>query len=306
MGAGEDRQSIELMKKAASSDASADDLRNLIEHQDGLPKEHIVERIYKKKGVLHFITLKVPAKIFNIGSIYDSQKFLNDSVRSLSSTICPSCGDGMLMYNLKKMPNDDGDVLWFCSNQQKCDYQVYAKPSFSGVLNEDLQQKINVNHDSKWKEQWLALTKNEKDVLIGEHLEKAEIYLKLALTIFFLFLFFFSYINFGAISFLLTIPFTIFAVFLIKWLYRKEEISDIYLLKYGCIFVGALIVLSLIIKFWLGTFNVIMLVSFVVLLSLKWCYRAWQIKTGQTGFLDWLKGAESYYSVSWVDNQTGE
>lgn len=51
--------------------------------------------------------------------------------------------------------------------------------------------------------------------------------------------------------------------------------------------------------------------AYVALSSLRWCYRAWQIKTGlvyqdRAPFIDWVRSAGAYYSLDWVDQAANE
>lgn len=83
-------------------------------------------------------------------------------------------------------------------------------------------------------------------------------------------------------------------------LYRNFSIALIVILLIQCMF-----------HLWVSVLMVGGLTALTALLSLKWCYRAWQIKTGnvypqQSLFLEWVRTAHRYYSLDWVGQDAGE
>ena len=142
-------QVVELkdaLEKSKSGELSDEDLVKLSRQEKEFiyknqeSKKAAVDRIYNKKGFLYYWTIKLPVKVLNIGSILDNQKIINDNFRALSSPICPVCGRGILMYDLKKEAVN-GQVLWFCSKGKSCSYSVWAEPSVMGMFNDDLAKK---------------------------------------------------------------------------------------------------------------------------------------------------------------------
>lgn len=213
-------------------------------------KKSMVDQIYKKKGIFYYWTIKLPVKILNVGSILDNQKIINDNFRALSSPICPVCGKGILMYDLKK-EEVNGHVLWFCSKGKSCDYEVWAEPSVMGVFNDDLAKRTEgVDRHKIWTDQWLKLTEPEKNDLIQSHLLSAVIYRN--------------------ISFIVAL--VVFAQVVFKW-------------------------------WWSFSLSFLMLIA-VILLSLRWGYFAWRIKTGERGFLEWIRKSKSFYNVDWVNDKS--
>ena len=77
----------EALEKSKKDELSAEDisrLSKLEEEQAYLNQENktgVIDRIYKKKGIVHYWAVKVPAKVLNVGSIADSQKVLNEKLR---------------------------------------------------------------------------------------------------------------------------------------------------------------------------------------------------------------------------------
>lgn len=222
-----------------------------------------IEHHYNKKGILHYWYVKVPLKVLNVGSIKDSNQLLTDSYRSLTSRICPLCGQGMLMFNRNAEPVD-GNVMWFCSKEPVCNYEVFGPPSGIMELNPDINSIVDVDALRIGKGRWEALTKEEKEELISSHLEKAKIYR--AFTMFM-----------GAMLCLQMV---------------------LFMFKSAAIFLWTFIFL-------------LALTSYLALISVSWAYRAWQIKTGnvylpESPFPLWLRTAEKYFSVDWVDEQNKE
>lgn len=284
--------------------ATREELIQILNDQEASRKQGgVVDYLYAKKGLMHFAFVKTPAKILNIGSIRDSQKIWKDTFRALSAPICPKCGKGTLMYNLKSSPNfETGDVKWFCNNFKSCDFTVQAQPSLMGVANDDLRSKLDYSERSSWKHQWLNLKDDEKQELINSHLEKALLFRAGFFAIFLMYFTVFSLGNFGKASLFFTMPICFVFAVVQNILFKKFEFDRFLVI--GLSFFIVISILSMFfIKFWFGGLNVIILLAFAQLLSLKWCYRAWQIKTGQTGFVDWFSHAESFYSVRWVDGK---
>lgn len=216
-------------------------------------KKNIAERIDNSKGFFKFWVVKVPARNLNIASLTQNQQSINDSIRALSSPICPICANGILMYNKRAIPNEQGNVKWFCSNHKDCTFTIFAEPSLlkiSAAVN-------NSNIREVGRLRWEALTVEEKDELIESHFFKAILYRSFAICLI-VFLLIMAYMHF----------------------------------------------------IW-GMCITIMCLAYVALGSLRWCYRAWQIKTGNvylesSPFIHWLKTAEKYYSLDWVDQECSE
>ena len=243
----------EALEKSKKDELSAEDisrLSKLEEEQAYLNQENktgVIDRIYKKKGIVHYWAVKVPAKVLNVGSIADSQKVLNDNFRALTSPICPACEKGILMYDTKKHPVN-GQVIWFCGNPS-CNYQVWSTPSVAGVFNSDLNNKIkSINKHQIWREKWEKLSESDKAELIDSHLESAILYRNFTLLI------------------------------------------------------AVILIIETVFKFWYAVGPTFLMVIASLLVSFKWAYFAWRIKTGDVGFIDWLKNCKAFYSVDWVDS----
>lgn len=243
------------LEKSTSGELSDEDLIGLSNQQRDFiykgqeSKRAAIDQIYNKKGFVYYWTVKLPVKVLNIGSIVDNQKIINDNFRALSSPICPMCGKGILMYDLKKEPVS-GQVLWFCSKQKSCNYSVWAEPSLMGIFNEDLAKKTEgINRHKIWTDQWEKLSEEEKNDLVQNHLLSAVIYRN--------------------ISFIVAL--VVFAQVVFKW-------------------------------WWSFSLSFLMLIA-VILLSLRWGYFAWRIKTGHAGFIDWIKNAKSFYNLDWIDDK---
>lgn len=244
------RAALEKSKNGELTPEDIAQLRRLEEEQAYLTQPDnvgTIDRLYKKKGIVHFWAVKVPLKVLNVGSIADSQKVLNDNFRALTSPICPVCERGILMYDTKKNPID-GKVMWFCGNQT-CSYEVWSAPSVAGVFNVDLNNKIkSIDKHKVWSEKWEKLTKTDKDELIESHLESAVLYRNFAYLI------------------------------------------------------AAIVIVETIFKFWYAVGPTLLMALASLIVSLKWAYFAWRIKTGDVGFTGWVKSSQAIYSVDWVDN----
>lgn len=91
----------------------------------------------------------------------------------------------------------------------------------------------------------------------------------------------------------------------------REHLFKAVLYRAFSIPLAVMVLVQSYMNLWLSLFLVIGLLLLSLLLSLKWGYRAWQVKTGnlfkQDGlFLEWIKTAPKYYSVDWVDAQVEE
>lgn len=218
-------------------------------------KGALVERLYQRKGVMYSLAVKMPLKILNFGSLSDSQRFLRDSFRGVTSPICVMCNGGILMHSQNQIPVD-GEVLWFCSNSE-CSFRISAAPANKDILMLDVRQKLNTDINLVGQNRWSELSESEKEDLIDGHLAKAKMLGWVSLVLFLL---------------------TIFEI---------------------------------VMQFWWALMMMLPVLLLALLLSVKWGYRAWQIKTGNvflpnSMFVDWLKTAESYYSVDWVDQENKE
>lgn len=226
-------------------------LARLQEQKTQQTKAPLLQRLEQRKGFLNFWYIKVPLRVLNVNTISQNQKFIHDTLRTLRSPQCPMCNKGILMHDLAEVPVG-GNVRWFCSEQPSCMFSVLATPSshvmgMSG-LDEVLQQSVHV----LGRDRWAALSEEEKNELIENHLFKGI-------------------------------------------LYRNFSIALAAILLIQCA-LGA----------WLSILMTFGLTALTLLLSFKWCYRAWQIKTGnvfpqESLFFEWLKTAEQYYSLEWVD-----
>lgn len=214
-------------------------------------KTTLVDSIYNKSGFLHYWYIKMPSQVLSLGSLSQSQRAINDSFRALSSPICPACSNGILMHDIKEIPQD-GKVLWFCSKAPTCGFNMLAPPAAGGLLMNGINDALQQNIKTLGADRWERLTETEKAELIESHLMKAVLY---------------------------------------------RNVSFIALLF--C-FVQAYF------SIWFGLILVLMMTALGVLLSLKWGYRAWQIKTGnvylpKSKFVWWLKNAPNFYHIGWVD-----
>lgn len=215
----------------------------------------IVDRLYKRKGVMYSLGVKMPLKILNVGSLSDSQRFVRDSIRGVTSPICVICNGGILMHNPNQVPVN-GQVKWFCSNSL-CSFEVWAASASKDVLMLDVRKKIHTDISDLGRDRWSELSESEKQDLVVGHLSKAS------------------------------------------------------MLRWVSVFLFMLIIFEIVMQFWWALMMMLPVLCLAILLSLKWCYRAWQIKTGNvfmpnSMFMDWLKTAESYYSVDWVDSKNNE
>lgn len=222
------------------------------EQIQNLKRTKLIDKAYEGKGFLHYWYVKMPAKVLNIGSISDSQRVINDSIRAMTSPLCPMCSQGILMYNLDLKPVE-GKVRWFCANEKHCNFKIWAPPSSTGLVMTGVEDVIAESMREVGRERWLALTEEEKQELIKSHLETARIYRLMAML------------------------------------------------------VAILLLAALITQMWWGVSMVVGLLLLSIGLSIKWCFNAWKIKTGnvympEPVFWDWLKTADKYYSVDWVDN----
>lgn len=216
----------------------------------------LVDRLYKKKGFFYSMAVKVPLKVLNVGSLSDSQQFMRDSIRGVTSPICVMCNSGILMHRKDQLPVN-GQVLWFCSNDTACSFTVWAASSNKDIFMSDVRQKINTDIHVVGQNRWDDLNDSEKQSLIDGHLSKAN------------------------------------------------------MLKWVALFLMALIIFEAVMGYWWALIMMFPVWGLSILLSVKWCYRAWQIKTGNvflpnSMFMDWLKNADEYYSVDWVDQSNNE
>ena len=216
----------------------------------------MVDRLYKRKGFFYSMAVKVPLKILNVGSLRDSQQFMRDSIRGVTSPICVMCNSGILMHQKDQVPVN-GQVLWFCSNDTACSFSVWAASSNKDVLMMDVRQKINKDISTVGQNRWTDLSEAEKENLIEGHLSKAN------------------------------------------------------MLKWVTLVLGGILIFDLVMQFWWAFIMMLPVMCLAAVLSVKWCYRAWQIKTGniflpESMFMNWLKTAKEYYSVDWVDQDESE
>lgn len=215
-------------------------------------RDQLVDRLYKKKGFFYSMYVKMPLKIINLGSLSQSQRFVRDSYRGVSSPLCVVCNKGILMHSDNQVPVN-GEVRWFCS---KCDYKVWAKPASKDLLMLDIRKKIGVGMEEVGKNRWDALTEVEKADLIDSHQFESKLY----------------------------------------------RIAT-------CVFVS-LALLEALLQWWWAFLLTAPITVYTLVQSLYWAYRAWQIKTGTLfkphAFINWLKTADKYYSLDWVDQDQGE
>lgn len=94
---------------------------------------------------------------------------------------------------------------------------------------------------------------------------------------------------------------------------EKEELIEAHLLR-AITYRNFLVVLfviyfaELVLNLWWAAIMMLGFLALTGLLSVKWAYRAWQVKTGnlftqKSMFFHWLKSARHYYSIDWVDEQ---
>lgn len=250
-------QSIDTLHKSldgveSGKKLSTEDLIRLASNGDeneyGENHKNLAERIDQSKGFFKFWTVKVPARNLSIASLTQNQQSINDSIRALSSPICPICANGILMFNKKAIPNELGNVRWFCSNGKECSYSIFAEPSLlkiSSVLNNSKIQEVG-------RLRWEALSEEDKAELIDRHFFRANLFRSFA----------------------------------------------------ACL-VAFILIMAYMHYIW-GTVISLLCLIYIVLGSLRWCYRAWQIKTGSvylesSAFIHWIKNAEEYYSLDWLD-----
>lgn len=91
----------------------------------------------------------------------------------------------------------------------------------------------------------------------------------------------------------------------------KSHLSKARMFKLTSIGLGVAILLEMIMQWWWAASMMVGVVLLTVFMSIKWCYRAWQIKTGNVFqekpmFIEWLNTAEDYFSVDWVDQDKKE
>ena len=220
------------------------------EEEEQQHKLNIIERIDQKKGFFNFWFVKVPARNMSLASLTQNQQSINDSIRALSSPICPICAEGILMYNKRLLPNEKGNVKWFCSNESACSYHLFAEPSLLKI-NSALNA-TNIRDVGRIR--WENLTEKDKSELIESHFLKANLFRSFAVCL---------------------------LVFIILIAYMQ-------------------MVWGVVVSF--------ICLAYVILSSLRWCYRAWQIKTGQvfqetSPFIHWIRTAESYYNLDWLDQE---
>lgn len=98
-----------------------------------------------------------------------------------------------------------------------------------------------------------------------------------------------------------------------KWLKlsekEKQELIEGHLLTAiiyrNMSFVFALILVAEIFFKWWWCFGFTLgALIVIVLLSLKWGYFAWRIKTGDGGFLYWVRNSKAFYNVDWVNERS--
>lgn len=216
-------------------------------------KTTFVERIDQRKGFFNFWLVKVPARNMSIASLSQNQRSINDTVRALSSPICPICAEGILMYNKKAIPNTQGNVKWFCSNDKACNYSIFAEPSLIKINSTLSNTKIQEVGRIRWEN----LSEQDKAELIESHFLKANLFRSFGVCL-------------------------VFFVILMAYMH----------MLWG-------VVVSMI------------CLAYVALSSIRWCYRAWQIKTGmvyqnRSPFIDWVRSAEAYYNLDWVDQAAAD
>lgn len=245
-----------ILKSSKSKQLDENQLLELAYLQNQIAeKRTLLDNIYEKKGIFHYWYVKMPTQVLNVGSIRDNQRFINDTVRTLSSPMCPICSNGLMMYNLSSEPIN-GKVRWFCSNKS-CTFKIWAEPATGSILMDGINKALKENVGELGKGRWESLSEEEKDELIDSHLSKAILYRNL--------------------SFLMILICLVEVCF----------------------------------QMWWGVSLLFSLTLLVSAISIKWGYRAWQIKTGSvfmeySPFLDWIRTADKYYSVDWVDNVTDE
>lgn len=88
----------------------------------------------------------------------------------------------------------------------------------------------------------------------------------------------------------------------------KSHLSKAQMFKVTSIALAVAILIEIILQWWWAASMMVGVVLLTVFMSIKWCYRAWQIKTGnvfqeKSMFMEWLNSAEEYFSVDWVDQE---
>lgn len=91
----------------------------------------------------------------------------------------------------------------------------------------------------------------------------------------------------------------------------QSHLSKAKMFKWTSISLAISILLELIMHWWWAASMMVGVLILTIFMSIKWCYRAWQIKTGnvfqeKSMFMEWLNGAEAYFSVDWVDQNEKE
>ena len=210
-----------LEKKGGNIDSS--DLVKL--GNEGVELEYrssLVNRLYERKGFFYSSFIKLPLRVMNAGSLYDSHRFMRDSFRGVTSPICVICNKGILMHSQNQLPLD-GQVQWFCSNQT-CTYRVWAKPANKDPLMSDVRSKLEVGIGELAGNRWSDLTEDQKDELIKSHLSKGRMFLWAAG--FLLLLLIYDAFNKYVFAALMTLPIYILAVVLAsKWFYRAWQVK---------------------------------------------------------------------------------
>lgn len=88
----------------------------------------------------------------------------------------------------------------------------------------------------------------------------------------------------------------------------SSHLSKARMFKVTSIALLVFILIELIMQWWWAASMMMGVVLLTLFMSIKWCYRAWQIKTGnvfleKSMFMHWLNTADSYFSVDWVDQE---
>lgn len=82
-----------------------------------------------------------------------------------------------------------------------------------------------------------------------------------------------------------------------------KHISTSVLFRNFSFLLTAIVAFEAILGFWFAVAPTFLMALAMFVVSLKWAYFAWRIKTGEGGFLHWLKICRSLYSVDWTDDQ---